>query len=386
MRTNRTTFAFLLAILLTGTGNTVTASTATAASHTAPAIRQRTDLNTGIIATSGTFAAAPDRAAISADGYSVSIGTSSIVPNHAAVPVYPWTPDGHISMLADGSGWMMFWSEFENYRTTGTTPYPEDQTAREPAGPVFGGRGDPSRCTYDNGGDWLMRVFRISGNHLIGFTHAEDWWCGANYGKALWASIAVTSSNDDGRTWTPARQIITSATPRPATPTYGGAGDDDVVYDAYHHRWISYYHDGGRLHMAASTDPEGAPGTWKKWDGTDFTLPSLGGIDHAIDAFLPHEGHSPSITWNGYLNRWLMAYAGWDGRTYLSSSVGLLTWSTPTLLLAPTAPADRIWYPTLISDGGDESSARDIRLYYARMYPDAGERDFMQTTLTLTTD
>ncbi|GAA3259583.1 hypothetical protein ACFO1B_54430 [Dactylosporangium siamense] len=324
-------------------------------------------------------------AVIDAGPFRASVGTPSVVPNRASVPVYPWMPDGHISVLADGPGrWIMFWAEFENYRTVGTTPFPEDQTVREPSGRVFGGRDDPNRCGWDNGGSWLMRVFRLSGSRLVAYYHAEDWWCGADLGKALWASVAVTYSEDNGRTWAPGRQIITSATPRPATPVFGGAGDNDVVYDAYNRRWICYYHDGGRLHMAASYDPAGAPGTWRKWDGTGFTVPGIGGADHSIDAFLPHEGHNPSVTWNGYLDRWVMVYAGWDGRTYLSSSVGLLNWTPPVLLLAPAPPYDRIWYPTLIGDGGDQSSGRDVRLYYARMRPGTGVRDFMSVPITFT--
>lgn len=113
--------------------------------------------------------------AIASSQWAVDLGTGVVVENEAGVPIYPWYPDGHISVLpkSDGS-YLMFWAEFENYRTIGTSPFPEDHLKMEPQEPVFGGRGNWDG--YNNGGSWLMSVFRREGLSLLGFYHAEDHW------------------------------------------------------------------------------------------------------------------------------------------------------------------------------------------------------------------
>ena len=67
---------------------------------------------------------------------------------------------------------MFFWSEYTNYRTIGSSPYPEDQVLKQPSNSVFGGRFNLG--LYYSGGMWLMSVYRTDGDNLIGFYHAED--------------------------------------------------------------------------------------------------------------------------------------------------------------------------------------------------------------------
>ena len=47
--------------------------------------------------------------------------------------------------------------------------------------------------SYDNGGAWLYDVFRISGDNLVGFYHAEDreWPGQFNPNNAVWKSIEL---------------------------------------------------------------------------------------------------------------------------------------------------------------------------------------------------
>jgi hypothetical protein len=61
---------------------------------------------------------------------------------------------------------------YTNYRTIGSSPYPEDQVLRQPTGTTFGGRFPLG--LYYSGGLWLMSIYRQSGDNLIGFYHAED--------------------------------------------------------------------------------------------------------------------------------------------------------------------------------------------------------------------
>ena len=203
-----------------------------------------------------------------ADNWDFVIGNPTLVPNNPDVPIYQWFPDGHISVVKDGpDNWMMFWAEFESYRSIGSSPYPEAQITLSPNTKVFGERGGSS---WDNGGSWLNSVFRLSGEDVVGFYHAEDHWYPLNPEGIAWKSIAVTYSNDNGVTWTPGQQIITAWKLKPVIPEWGGAGDHSVVWDHVGLRWVCFYQEQvengeAQIHVAISTDPLGAPGTWLKW-------------------------------------------------------------------------------------------------------------------------
>ena len=148
--------------------------------------------------------------------WTFSVGSISTVPNTADIPTYTWQPDGHFSVLplCDGSDdWMMYWTEWENYRTVGTTQFPEDQLLRSPSESVFGDHGNWEG--FDNGGSWLMSVHRVDGNELIGLYHAEDHWYPHTDNNIAWKSLAVAYSSDNGYSWSRGGQIITSHDPKP---------------------------------------------------------------------------------------------------------------------------------------------------------------------------
>jgi hypothetical protein len=316
--------------------------------------------------------------------WSVTVGVPEVVPNAAGVPIYRWFPDGHITVMPDGAGkWMMFWAEFDSYRTLGNTPYPENHTILSPQTKVFGGRGGTS---WDNGGSWLMAVFRVSGEELVAFYHAEDHWAAPNPDGIAWKSIAVTYSADNGVTWTPGEQIITGWQAKPETPQWGGAGDQGVVWDAESERWVCFYQEqaesgGAKLHVAVSSDPLGSRGTWYKWDGKDFTVPGLGGKGAPLPSFKNRQGANPSLHWNTYLEQWIMVYGGWDGVTYIASSQDLIHW-TPSQALVRSDQGGRAWYPTIIGEDGDAVAGQSARLYYADISADFVSRKFYGSTLT----
>ena len=312
-----------------------------------------------------------------------SLSQPTLVPNYPNVPIYPWFPDGHISILRDGPDrWIMFWAGGESYRSIGDSPYPEDQTLLSPSIKVFGGRGGTG---WDNGGSWLNSVFRQSGNTLISFYHAEDHWFPLNPGGIAWKSIAVTHSNDNGLTWSAGEQIITTWKTKPAIPEWGGAGDHSVVWDAEHERWVCFYQEQvengeAQIHIAVSYDSDGGTGTWYKWDGTDFTIPGIGGKGTPVPAFIGHEGGNPSVHRNYYLGKWLMVYGGWDGITYLSSSLDLINWDAP-IPLVHSDQSGRAWYPTIIGDSGDILAGQMAHLYYADISGDYSSRKFYLRTI-----
>lgn len=48
----------------------------------------------------------------------VSLGEPTIISN-PGVPIYPWFPDGHISLIKDGDQNQMYWAGSTSYRTLG---------------------------------------------------------------------------------------------------------------------------------------------------------------------------------------------------------------------------------------------------------------------------
>ncbi|MBK8704297.1 MAG: hypothetical protein IPN33_12215 [Saprospiraceae bacterium] len=66
--------------------------------------------------------------------FSFSLGNRDALNNEAGVPVFPWFPDGHITMLTEPNNdkHIMYWSGHENYRTFGDFPFPEYQNTLSP--------------------------------------------------------------------------------------------------------------------------------------------------------------------------------------------------------------------------------------------------------------
>jgi hypothetical protein len=129
--------------------------------------------------------------------------------------------------------------------------------------------------------------------------------------------------------------------------------------------------------MAASPDLEGKPGTWKKWDGTNFTnegcnpYSQLGGKDVYIEGLYQVSGSNPSVMWNTFLNRWIMTYASWRGQIYLSSSLDGINWEEPILAFSENGKQT---YPNLISTEGDCVGGQSLRIYYGHNQGDDGRR------------
>ena len=310
--------------------------------------------------------------------WSVQLSPATKVENKIGYPLYTWYPDGHISVLPDGNGYIMFWAEFENYRSTGTSQFVEDQTKFDPTNSVFGRRGNFD--SWENGGSWLMSVFRENGDNFIGFYHAEDHWYPHTSNDIAWKSLAVTYSSDKGKTWSTGNQIITSPTSKPATPTWGGSGDCCVVWDHINKRWMCYYQENWIL-MAVSTDPKGAPGTWKKYYNGGFTENGLGGQHTKLPGLSSASGGNPSVHWNTYLKKWVMVWHGWSPtRIYLSVSNDGINWDEPKSIIVSSI-SGRAWYPTIIGNT-DVEAGQIAKIYYADIANDFSFRNFETRTIT----
>lgn len=315
---------------------------------------------------------------ISYGQWQVQLSDAEDVANPVNYPLWDWYPDGHISVIPDGNEYIMFWAEFESHRSVGTTQFVDGQYALQPSTAVFGERGNFD--AYNNGGSWLMSVLPKPNNDFIGFYHAEYHWFPRNSSGIAWKSIGVTHSNDKGKTWEAGKQIITSATTKPASPTWGGTGDCCVVWDHINNRWLCYYQE-QYISMAISYDPQGAPGTWKKYYYGDFTEDGLGGWQSPLPGLSTVPGGNPSVHWNTYLNKWVMVWHGWSpAQIYISVSSNGINWDTPKSIIVSEL-GGRAWYPTIIGIT-DVVAGQVAKIYYADISSDFSYRKFKSRTIT----
>ena len=175
-------------------------------------------------------------AAIASD-FQVELGEPVTVANpKPGVPIYPWFPDGHITVLPDKAGLQMYWAGSASYRTVGAAV---DTMRLSPAKPIRA-KGEPATA-FDTGGAWLYSVVAVSNADYIGFYHAEDhqWHPGRSAEGVAWKSVALCTSGDGGATWSKKGQILTSARQKPDLPAWGGCGDHCVVFDKG--RWFCFF-------------------------------------------------------------------------------------------------------------------------------------------------
>jgi len=316
------------------------------------------------------------------DNWSASLSGYSPVPNTAGNPAYHVFPDGHLSSIpSPDGGWQMYWSNAENYRTVGGGPRAEEQTQISPPVPYpqiyFGGRtGKPG---YANGGKWLMSVHASpDGNprHLVAMYHAEDgYWPYQGAGGPSWKSIGVAHSYDNGFTWQDRGQVLT-APGRPSDAEgisrgiYGGIGNHGCVWNG---KWMCIFSSNPdhTFGLAVSSDPDGNPGSWTKWDGSGFNSPGLGGGYVALRGI--SRGSNPSIMFNTVLDKYLVAFNTWDNTIHIAASSDLINFNGERFLVGPTFGA-KAWYPSLISSQGSYTGGADLTIYYADGLSPGGDR------------
>ncbi|KAI9023439.1 hypothetical protein DFJ74DRAFT_768045 [Hyaloraphidium curvatum] len=305
--------------------------------------------------------------------WGVSVEGASDVPNVIGNPAYHVFPDSHITVVNGASGWVIIWSECENYRSVNDNRWLDSSGRMEPyiAWPniYYGGRKDYRG--FDNGGRWLMSVHihPTNGNprHFIAFYHAEDgYWPRHPAGGPAWKSIGMVQSWDEGMTWTDYGQIITSPIPRPPddAPYYGGVGNHDVVWDKGSNRWMLMFSE-HQLGIAVSYDPSAMPNSWFKWTGDGFNSPGLYGSFVASPGLDWVPGSNPSIHWNVYVEKWIVIFNGWDNCLHVSGSDDGIHWEGVRTLTC-SMDGSRAWYPNIVSpEGGSYWGGQWMKLYHA---------------------
>ena len=243
--------------------------------------------------------------------------------------------------------------------------------------------------------------------------------------------IGVMKSGDGGKNWVNKGLFIEDKQPRMVlrpqntSKTFaGGVGDPSAVtFGEYLYLFYSEYGYPGnydsvsydpvtewkgqcisvaRLRLSDLDSPQGRA---RRWDGAGFTVPwdSTGQPVAALQipteegggpASAPKAGHywGPSVSWNTYLNCWVMLMAKATGPSWQGSGVYISfnpnqdldignnsqDWSTPQLVLEK--PGHTLWYPALqpMSTTEDVASRRTcLRLdRHARLffkYSDLGQ-------------
>lgn len=292
-------------------------------------------------------------------------------------------PDGKLSLVKRSeSRWQIFWAERKSFLTEGETPWPEDHYSQVRDDNIVFGEGKSSVTNLNENGSWFIGVYPLDENgRYVGFFHGESWWTtdasSSNYGVAH-KSIGVAYSDDYGKNWKDAAPIIVDSNLKPSSPQWSGLGDGCVIWDDKNGRWICYYQgkvgrSGNMICMAVSYDREGKSGTWKKWDGKDFTIKAYdtatntGGKNVAVNNLNKIPGANPSVIWNSYLNRYVMVYHSWGGKVAISFSDDGIFWSSPDTLFSGM-------YPNLISLEGDSLGGQNVRIYYAKDMKSDGTR------------
>ena len=317
----------------------------------------------------------------------------------SGIPRYGYMLDGKITVgkFGGSNDFTTFWSADYSMMQTGCkTPWLEDNIGGLKKNMSVIGKGvTPVIDGFTDGGMWFIGVHELPSGKLAGFFHAESHYPGVN---SQYKSIGVSYSTDGGKTWDKGTKIISGPDPKPAVGEGNGKsyglGDGCVVWNEARKQWICYYsgfcpdpHD-FVISMAASSDPEGKPGTWKKWDGNDFTgvgcdqTTGLGDINYKV-AGLTFRGGNPSVAWNTELEKWIMVYHTWGRNIVMSYSKDGIEWEDPVTIIGFVQEQGGSMYPNIISESGDLTCGKEFRVYYSADMDAYGNRDLIYRVIRL---
>ena len=162
---------------------------------------------------------------------------------------------------------------------------------------------------FDGDGAWLMKVWKTNDGVIRGIYHAEN--CHAENdvpigvcppGEIKHKALAYAESRDGGKTFIkpnyPNNLII-----YPDKTEWQGNGDFGMIQIGDYYYIYFMLTDWSGIGVArAPINGNGKPGTWTKYYQGSFSQPGIGGrADKKI------EGFSPSIIYNQYLGKYIMA-------------------------------------------------------------------------------
>lgn len=317
-------------------------------------------------------------------GY-VKMGELKLVVPELSIDRHGYIPDGKISTgkYGDSDKYVTYIGAPASLRIVSDSPDIEDYINSATVDNRVFGKGIASTEGFDDGGAWFTGVHQLADGRLAAFYHAESHWAGIPGGHA-YKSVGVTYSSDNGITWGVGQKIIASEFAKSTNPEWSGLGDCCVVYNSKLKMYICYY--SGKtaknnyfISMAASADIDGAPGSWKKWDGENFATEAcdadtqLGGVNIAVEGLSANAGANPTVMWNSYLNKWIIAYHSWDKSIHMAISDDGLNWKESKCVISSVD--ELAMYPNFVGESGDLEGGQIINMYYSSNMGENGKRN-----------
>ena len=340
---------------------------------------------------SGGAAAPVSVKAISA--VNVSADEQTVIPPGS--PFGPYIPDEHLSFLRQSNGTFRLWVSAGAGQGTYGFATPDllsltslsTTSAGAPRGVLL--PSGPGTTAFDADYAGAGSVFpAANGADLLMIYHAENHLFGGvvSPGQPFYAGIGLARSSDGGVTWIKQGEIISALDPQSQSQTSGGAGAATP----------SAIESGGYIYvMFREIDPQsgisgfaiarapvasdGVPGSWLKYSNGAFSTPGLGGafspLDVVLDPTVPGDMRQPHLTFNTYLDQFLMVCVG-NGGIYAQTSTDLIHWTPGVVILNAPVPDATVntstmpfnWYPTIVSTdmATDQSSDQTGYIYYAK--------------------
>lgn len=329
--------------------------------------------------------------------------------------------DGHVQLLLPHLG---------TRRMTGA----DLRRLRIDCDPVLESVHDPRPSRYDDRA-WLAAVWTEDGRTVRGLVHAEykgtlhRGRCpGGGFFRCWQNSLTAVVSRDGGRRFTRARPPahLVAAGPyryRAGTGPAGVFAPSNIVRNPAD----------GRLYAMVQVERRGAqtwgvclmrtrrpedPRSWRAWDGSGFrvrfrdpyrTRLARRSVCRPVARDALQKVHE-SLTWNTYLNRWVVIGVAHTGRgrgpgvrsgIYWSTSRDLISWTPRRLLVRAELPwthrcgdRDPVLYPSLIDPRSRrrnfDVSGRSALLFYTRFNmhgcAKGSDRDLVRRTVVFTRD
>jgi hypothetical protein len=118
------------------------------------------------------------------------------------------------------------------------------------------------------------------------------------------------------------------------------------------------------------------PSPTREWQGGDFSQPGVGGDSTPIIAAPGDYINSPSIAYDGTLDRYVLTYQVNQKQIRISTSDDLLHWSKAQVIAEwESASSKRVFYPTLVGSGDDPAELeKSFYVYFLERDRDAQGR------------